>query len=63
MTNLTHNTFFVYIYFKPLHVSSTPVLIIRGINRINDIWYMSLYVGDCLVCRFGWNFVLSKPAH
>jgi hypothetical protein len=20
-----------------------------------DIWYMSLYVGDCLVCRFGWN--------
>jgi len=20
-----------------------------------DIWYMSLYVGDRLVCRFGWN--------
>jgi len=19
------------------------------------IWYMSLYVGDRLVCRFGWN--------
>jgi len=20
-----------------------------------DTWYMSLYVGDRLVCRFGWN--------
>jgi len=24
---------------------------------------MSLYVGDRIVCRFGWNCVPSKPAH
>jgi len=24
---------------------------------------MSLYVGDRLVCRFGWNCFPSKPAH
>jgi len=28
-----------------------------------NIWYMSLYVGDRLVCRFGWNRVPSKPAY
>jgi len=22
-----------------------------------DIWYMSLYVGDRLVCRFGWSSI------
>jgi len=21
-----------------------------------DIWYMSLYAGECMVCRFGWNW-------
>ena len=26
-----------------------------------DRWYMSLYVGDRVMCRFGWNS--SKPAH
>jgi len=29
--------FFVYVYFNSLHVSSTPVLIIRRINCINVI--------------------------
>jgi len=24
-------------------------------HRQYDIWYMSLYVGDNLVCKFGWN--------
>jgi len=30
-----------------------------------DIWYMSLCIDDCLVCRFGWacSAVSSKPAH
>jgi len=29
-----------------------------------DIWYMSLYVGDRLVCRFGWNLEIPlKPAY
>ena len=55
MSNLTHNSFSVYVYSKSLHVSSTHVLIIRRINYQYDIWYMSLYVGDCLVCRFGWS--------
>ena len=44
--------FFVHVYFSFLHVSSIQVLI-RGFNCINTkIWYMSLYVGDGLVCRF-----------
>ena len=30
-----HNSFFLYIYSNSLHVSSTPVLIIRRINCIN----------------------------
>jgi len=33
--NLTHNSFFVYVYAKSLHVSSIHVLIIRRINCIN----------------------------
>ena len=50
--------FFVYVYFSSLYVSSTHVLIIRRINCIEyDIWYMSLYVGDRLVCRFGWSSI------
>ena len=28
-----------------------------------DIWYMSLYVGDRLVCRFGWNIVDGCSKH
>ena len=28
-----------------------------------DIWHMSLYVGDRLVCRYGWNSVPSIPAY
>jgi len=27
------------------------------------IWYISLCVGDCLVCRSGENWVLSWPAY
>jgi len=52
--------FFVYVYPKSLHVSSTYVLIIRRINCISTTSGMSLYVGDRLVCRFEWN---AKPAH
>ena len=37
MTNLTHSSFFVYVYFNSLHVSSTQVLIIRRFNCINTI--------------------------
>jgi hypothetical protein len=52
ITNLTH--FFQCIYFPSLHVSSNPVPIIRRIKFCQyTIWYMSHYVGDCLVCRSG----------
>jgi len=51
MTNLTHISFFLYVYSKSLHVSSTHVLIIRRINCINTTSGMSLYMGDRLVCR------------
>ena len=37
MTNLTLNSFFVYVYFISLHVSSIQVLIIRRFNCINTI--------------------------
>ena len=44
--------FFSIIYFTSLHVSSNPVLIIRRIKLCQYIiWYISLCVGDCLVCR------------
>jgi hypothetical protein len=35
MTKFTHNSFFLHVYFNPLHVSSILVLIIRRINCIN----------------------------
>ena len=41
--------FFVYIYSNSLHVSSTPVLIIRRINCINTTSDI------CKLHRFGWN--------
>jgi len=28
-----------------------------------DIWYMSLYVGDRLVCVFGWNCIPEGHRH
>ena len=48
---LVAQLFFLYIYFSSLHVSSNPVLNHQG-NQLYqyDIWYMSLYVDDCLVC-------------
>ena len=52
ITNLTH-LFNVSIYFTSLHVSSNPVLIIRRIELYQyTIWYISLCVRDCLVCRY-----------
>ena len=51
MTNLTHSSF-LCIYFNSLHDSSNPVLIIRRINCYQyNLWYMSLCIGDCFVCR------------
>jgi len=42
MTNLRHNSFFVYVYSKSLHVSSTHLLIIKRIKSINTVWYADL---------------------
>ena len=44
---------YLFIYFTSQHVSSNPVLIIRG-NELYEyiIWYISLCVGDFLVCRY-----------
>jgi hypothetical protein len=42
----------IFIYFNSLHVSSNPVFIIRRIELYQYIiWYISLCVGGCLVCR------------
>jgi hypothetical protein len=45
MTSLTHNSFFLYVYFNPLHVSSNLVLIIRRIVSIQCLVYVT-------VCRW-----------
>ena len=51
---------YLFIYFTSLHVSSNPVLIIRRIELYQYIiWYLSLCVGDCLVCRSGPAYVSS----
>ena len=50
---------FVYVYFKPLHVSSIQVLIIRRFNRINTI--SGICHSDRLVCRFGRNVQTYIP--
>jgi hypothetical protein len=41
MTNLTHNSFFMEVYFNSLHVSSKLVLIIRRNNCISTTSGMS----------------------
>ena len=52
LVNNQLDAFFQCIYFTSLHVSSNPVLIIRRIEFYQYIiWYISLCVGDCLVCR------------
>jgi len=60
MTNLTHNYFFVYVYSKSLHVSSTHVLIIRRlIVSIRHLVYVT-------VCRWPSGtqvWVEPKPAY
>jgi hypothetical protein len=49
---LTHNSFFLYVYFNPLYVSSNLVLIIRRINCVNttsglchSVWVAVWYAG------------------
>jgi len=50
---------YLFIYLTSLHVSSNPVLIIRRIELYQYIiWYISLFVGDCLVC---WSLLTGIP--
>ena len=48
----TWRTFYIFIYFISLHVSSIMVLIIRRSNCINTSSSM-ISLCDCLVCRSG----------
>ena len=53
MTNLTHNTFCIRLFqfstcFEQSSAHHQEIQLYQY-----DIWYMSLYVGDRLVCRFG----------
>jgi hypothetical protein len=51
-TNLVHSS--LYVYFYSLHVSGNHVPIIRRNNYHQyDTWYLSLCVGDSLVCMVG----------
>jgi len=46
--------------FHSLRASSNPDLIIKRIELYQYIiWYVSLCVVDCLVCRSGKNFIPS----
>jgi hypothetical protein len=47
MTNSTHNSFFLHVYFNSLHVSSNLVLITRRINCINRTFGIYTYVTLC----------------
>jgi hypothetical protein len=51
---LDTHSFFLYVYFNSLHVSSNLVLIIRRINCINTT--SGMCHSDCLVCRSGSSF-------
>jgi hypothetical protein len=53
MTNLTRNSFFLYVYFNPLHVSSNLVLIIAAVKCINTTSGICHCSGGRLVCRSG----------
>ena len=54
--------FNVSIYFPSLHVSSNPVFIIRKIKLYQYIiWYISLCIGDCLVCQSGRTWPAYLP--
>jgi len=55
ITNLTHNSFFMYVYLYSLHVSGSHVPIIRRTNCINTTSGICHCVDDRLVCRFGWD--------
>jgi hypothetical protein len=49
--------FFSYIFIPILYMFLAPLRSSSGELYQYDIWYMSLYVGDRLVCRFGWNSI------
>jgi len=52
MTNLMHNYVILNVYYyKPLHVSSNTVLIIRRSNCINTAYGIILPVNDRPLCR------------
>ena len=53
---MTHNSFPLNVYFDTLHISSNHMFINRRINCINTTsGICHSYVGDSLVCKYGWN--------
>jgi len=63
ITNLTHNSFFMYVYFYSLHVSGSHVPIIRRINCINTTSGICHSVSMTDWCAGLDETVSSKPAH
>jgi len=59
MTNLTHNSFLCLFQLPTCFEHSSAHHQEIQLYQY-DIWYMSLYVGERLVCRFR---RLSKPAY
>jgi len=48
--------FLIFVYSSSLHVSEEPSAHHQESQLYQyDLWYMSLYVGDRVVCRFRWN--------
>ena len=61
MTNLTHNSFCVCLFqfstcFEHSSAHHQEIQLYQY-----GVWYMSLYVGDHLVCRFGQNVQTCVP--
>jgi len=54
----------MYSFISALHVSSNPVFIISRIELCQYIIkYISLCVGDCLVCRSGGTGIPGSHLH
>jgi len=63
MTNLTHNSFYIYLFrFSTCFEQSRAHHQESQLYQYN-IWYMSLCVGDRPVCRSGRNFPTLRIMH
>ena len=62
MTNLSHNSFLYICVFQFSTCFEQPSAHHQETQLYQyDLWFMSLCVGDRVVCRFGWNIQTCIP--